>query len=143
MRIRVSDYFEQFRCLAGECPHTCCAKWEVVIDEDTASRYQQVAGPLGDKLRAELRRDEDGDFCFALRGGRCPFLDAENLWGPMEEICAAIAARADVWPCTNLELVRYLKAVSQFDGTNRSDIDLWFEYKGEVIVVHPGECLDI
>ena len=79
MRIRVSDYFEQFRCLAGECPHTCCAKWEVVIDEDTASRYQQVAGPLGDKLRAELRRDEDGDFCFALRGGRCPFLEEDDL----------------------------------------------------------------
>ena len=79
MRIRVSDYFEQFRCLAGECPHTCCAKWEVVIDEDTALRYQQVAGDLGEKLRAELHRDEDGDFCFALRGGRCPFLEEDDL----------------------------------------------------------------
>lgn len=79
MRIRVSDYFEQFRCLAGDCPHTCCAKWEVVIDEDTAQRYRQVPGPLGDKLRAELRRDEDGDFCFALRGGRCPFLEEDDL----------------------------------------------------------------
>lgn len=79
MRIRVSDYFEQFRCLAGDCPHTCCAKWEVVIDEETARRYSRVSGPLGEKLRAELRRDEDGDFCFALRGGRCPFLEADNL----------------------------------------------------------------
>ena len=79
MRIRVSDYFEQFQCLAGDCPHTCCAKWEVVIDEETAERYQQVTGPLGEKLRAELRRDGDGDFCFALRGGRCPFLEERDL----------------------------------------------------------------
>ena len=79
MKIRVSDYFEQFQCLAGECPHTCCAKWEVVIDEETAERYHHVSGPLGEKLRRELRRDEDGDFCFALQGGRCPFLDDRNL----------------------------------------------------------------
>ena len=38
MLLRVPDYFEQFRCLAGECPHTCCAKWEVVIDPDTAGK---------------------------------------------------------------------------------------------------------
>lgn len=88
-----------------------------------------------------LETDQELAVCQIL--GHSYDLDAENLWETMEEICAAIAAREDVWPCTNLELVRYLKAVSQFDGTNRSDIDLWFEYKGEVIVVHPGECLDI
>lgn len=79
MKIRASDYFEQFQCLAGDCPHTCCAKWEVVIDGETAERYRCVSGPLGEKLRRELRRDEDGDFCFALRGGRCPFLNGRNL----------------------------------------------------------------
>ena len=79
MLLRVPDYFEQFRCLAGDCPHTCCAKWEVVIDEDTARRYAAEPGPLGEKLRAALRRDEDGDFCFPLHGGRCPFLDEDDL----------------------------------------------------------------
>ena len=79
MLLRVPDYFEQFRCLAGACPHTCCAKWEVVIDEETAQRYQELSGPLGEKLRAVLRYDEDGDACFPLDGGRCPFLDGEGL----------------------------------------------------------------
>lgn len=79
MLIRVPDYYGDFRCLAGACPHTCCEKWEVVIDEDTACRYFNVSGPLGDKLRAALRTDEEGDFCFSLDGGRCPFLDGENL----------------------------------------------------------------
>lgn len=79
MLIRVPDYYPNFRCLAGACPHTCCAKWEVVIDQDSAAAYQTVPGPLGDKLRASLTRDADGDWCFPLDGERCPFLDGENL----------------------------------------------------------------
>ena len=79
MRVTVPDYYENFHCLAGNCPHTCCEKWEVVIDEDSAAFYETVPGPLGGKLRAALKRDEDGDLCFPLNGGRCPFLDGENL----------------------------------------------------------------
>lgn len=79
MRIRVPDYYEQFHCLAGECPHTCCEKWEVVIDEETARLYDAVPGDLGEKLRAAMETDAEGDVCFPLSGGRCPFLDGENL----------------------------------------------------------------
>lgn len=75
----VPDYYEQFRCLAGACPHSCCEQWEVVIDEEHAALYGQVDGPLGEKLRTALQTDDDGDLCFALNGGRCPFLDDENL----------------------------------------------------------------
>ena len=79
MLTRMPDYYEKFHCLAGACPHTCCEKWEVVIDEETACRYFAVPGPLGEKLRAVLQADEEGAFCFPLDGGRCPFLDGENL----------------------------------------------------------------
>lgn len=79
MLIRVPDYFERFHCLAGACPHTCCEAWEVVIDRETAVRYQAVPGPLGKKLRNAMTVDADGDICFPLSGGRCPFLDGENL----------------------------------------------------------------
>lgn len=79
MLLRVPDYYDRFACLAGDCPHSCCEKWEVVIDEDHACRYANISGPLGEKLRAALQQDEDGDFCFSLHGGRCPFLNGENL----------------------------------------------------------------
>lgn len=49
------------------------------MDEETARRYDAVPGPLGERLRSELKVDEEGDFCFPLHGGRCPFLDEENL----------------------------------------------------------------
>ena len=35
-------------------------------------------------------------------------LDAENLWGTMELICAAVSKRDDIWFCTNAELVDFL-----------------------------------
>ena len=79
LRKRVPDYYGDFRCLAGACPRNCCTGWEVVVDPATAARYRALPGPFGERLRAALRRDEDGEDCFPLRGGRCPFLDGENL----------------------------------------------------------------
>ena len=79
MKVTVPDYFDRFRCLAGACPHSCCEKWEVVIDEESVCLYETVSGPLGEKLRGAMETDEDGDVCFPLNGGRCPFLDQENL----------------------------------------------------------------
>ena len=35
-------------------------------------------------------------------------LDAENLWGIMELICAAVSKCDDIWFCTNAELVEFL-----------------------------------
>ena len=35
-------------------------------------------------------------------------LDAENLWGTMELICAAVSKCGDIWFCTNAELVDFL-----------------------------------
>lgn len=75
---RTPDYFEQFHCLAGRCPKSCCTGWEVVIDGETAAFYGTVPGPLGEELRASLRT-EDGERCFALSHGRCPFLDGRGL----------------------------------------------------------------
>ncbi len=79
MRTVVPDYYEAFHCLEGACPHTCCAGWEVVIDEETARRYFMEQGALGQHLRAALKQDADGDWCFPLDGGRCPFLDGDGL----------------------------------------------------------------
>lgn len=79
MKVRIPDYYDDFSCLAGNCPHSCCLGWEVVIDGETARRYQTASGPLSDRLRAAMCRDADGDVCFPLNGGRCPFLNQENL----------------------------------------------------------------
>ena len=47
-------YYDRFRCLAGECPDSCCHLWQVDIDPDTAKRYRQLPGALGQLLRDSL-----------------------------------------------------------------------------------------
>lgn len=71
-------------------------------------------------------------------------LDAEDMWDKMENIVARIAADRDVVSMTNIELVRYLKAIRSADIsgnaiTNYSDMELWFSVKGSVVSVKPKE----
>ena len=39
---RYPVYYKEFVCAAGDCPDTCCAGWDVVVDEETAARYAAV-----------------------------------------------------------------------------------------------------
>lgn len=68
-----------FRCLAGACPQTCCAAWEIVVDPDAQDAYLRLQHPLAAKLRRVLRVDSEGDTYFAQTDGRCPFLCADGL----------------------------------------------------------------
>lgn len=78
MLIRKPKYFDEFKCLAGECPKTCCAGWVVVVDDNTCEKYNAMEGALGERIRSEMKED-DGDIIFQLRNGCCPFLNDENL----------------------------------------------------------------
>ena len=79
MKTFAPDYYKSFKCIAGECRHTCCAGWEIDIDEETAEYYRNVPGEFGKKLRRGI------DFCegcasFVLQEGeRCPFLNEKGL----------------------------------------------------------------
>lgn len=80
METHTPQYYSSFRCLGGECPHTCCAAgWEIPVDPTTAALYEALPGPLGDRVRAFWEIDPGGEPCFPLRGGCCPFLNGEGL----------------------------------------------------------------
>ena len=59
MKTRVPDYFKQFKCIASECEDTCCAGWEIVIDDETYDMYKSVEGPFGERLKSEIYLDGD------------------------------------------------------------------------------------
>lgn len=59
------DDYAAFRCLAGACPQTCCAAWEIVVDPDAQDAYLRLQHPLAAKLRRVLRVDSEGDTYFA------------------------------------------------------------------------------
>lgn len=79
MILRAPEYFEQFHCIAGRCPDSCCKEWEIEVDENTAARYQVLSGALGDDLRRHLYRDEEGSWFLRIVQGRCPMWRSDGL----------------------------------------------------------------
>lgn len=79
MEIRYPAYYEDFHCLAGACPDSCCKQWAVVVDDASALRYRALPGELGNDLRRSLQ-EEDGDTILALTpDGRCPMWRDDGL----------------------------------------------------------------
>ena len=78
MKYTIPHYFEDFKCVAAECEDTCCAGWQIVIDEDSLDRYEQVEGPFGNRLANSIDWEE-GTFLQYERERRCAFLNDNNL----------------------------------------------------------------
>ena len=79
MEILRPSYFDQFHCIAGACPDSCCKEWAVVVDESSAEYYRQLPGDLGDALRSAMT-EEDGDIILALTPDRrCPMWRDDGL----------------------------------------------------------------
>ena len=76
MQYTVPHYYKQFRCIAGECPDTCCAGWQIQINPSSLRKYRKVKGSLGNRLRNEI---DWKDGCFRQYGGRCAFLNEKDL----------------------------------------------------------------
>lgn len=78
MKVRVPNYFNEFKCIASECEDTCCAGWEIVIDDETHKRYENVEGEFGDILRSKIVKS-DGENIFLLNNGNCSFLNEKKM----------------------------------------------------------------
>ena len=75
-------YYKDFRCIAGECPDSCCQGWEVDADSDSLEYYSKLNPELEIKQRIDrvLSKDEFGNSIFTLaKKKRCPFLNDDNL----------------------------------------------------------------
>lgn len=106
MLLKTPDYYKDFRCIAGACKDSCCIGWEIDIDEDTKTYYEQVKGSFGESLRAHMVQADQEDIdpqtglcmtSFELsEGRRCPFLNEENLC----DICIELGEEALSEVCT-------------------------------------------
>lgn len=79
MLITEPSYYRLFRCIAGDCPDSCCKEWEVQVDAHTAARYRALSGALGDRLRQVLAAAEDGSAAMTITEGRCPMWRDDGL----------------------------------------------------------------
>ncbi len=87
MQMEYPEYYERFRCIDSACTDSCCARWEIDVDEESYYRYLTVKGDFGDRIRGCLHEEtvegEDGpetEWSFPLTADRrCPFLNDKDL----------------------------------------------------------------
>ena len=78
MKITKPFYFDAFRCIAGDCPDSCCKEWDVQVDDDAAAFYRTLPGALGDRLR-QVMKEEDGETVMTIIDRRCPMWRQDGL----------------------------------------------------------------
>ncbi len=101
MKIVTPDYYKEFRCIAGACEDTCCAGWQVDVDDASFAYYKSIQGPFGDRLHSvmiEPTKTAEGQFRIC-EDGRCPFLNDQNLCDLYTELGEdALCVTCDQYP---------------------------------------------
>lgn len=112
MKYTIPDYYQEFSCIAGECPATCCAGWQIVIDERSLNRYRKFKGAFGNRLINSIDWEQG---TFLQYDGRCAFLNEQNLCDIYTEAGAHMFCRT----CRN-----YPRHIEEFENEREISLSL-------------------
>lgn len=113
MYITVPDYYDEFQCIAGKCEDTCCAGWQIVIDETSKKKYKNISGNFGKRLKRQINWRE-GVFRQS-KDKVCAFLNDENLC----DIYSALGEQALCKTCRN-----YPRHIEEFEDVREISLSV-------------------
>ena len=81
MVVRYPNYYKKFRCIAGDCPDTCCAGWEIPVDKASEKRYREAYrhGKISNKAFARKLKKYVKQGRIISEDVTCPFLNRDGL----------------------------------------------------------------
>ena len=112
MQFTFPNYYKEFSCIAGACPDTCCAGWQIVIDDKTLKKYQHFKGPFRNRLHNDIDWKEH---VFRQYNHRCAFLNEENLC----DIYTEAGPKMFCSTCRN-----YPRHIEEFEGLREISLSL-------------------
>ena len=112
MQYTFPNYYKEFSCIAGACPDTCCAGWQIVIDDQTLKKYQHFKGPFRNRLHNDIDWKQH---VFRQYNRRCAFLNEENLCDIYTEAGPEMFCRT----CRN-----YPRHIEEFEGLREISLSL-------------------
>lgn len=125
MKIITPSYYKNFKCIAGDCPDSCCQGWEVDTDGDSLKYYKSLSGDFAKRIESVLGRDEFGNVIFCLTDRkRCPFLNEENLC----DMHIALGAEHTPLTCRN-----FPRFTNDFGGTRETGLSFSCPVASELI----------
>lgn len=85
VKVFLPKYMVEFKCISSSCTDSCCAGWDINIDEDTYNKYINSTGQLKGLLEGKFIKNKDEHdsfnhgFMVLKDKNRCPFLNLNML----------------------------------------------------------------
>lgn len=113
MLYTIPDNYNEFHCIAEKCEDTCCAGWQIMIDEPALEKYKRVKGDY----RKQLWRSIDWrQKSFRQKENRrCAFLKEDNL-------CEMYQQMGEKSLCKTCRM--YPRHVEEFEGVREISLSL-------------------
>ncbi|WP_312501502.1 flagellin lysine-N-methylase [Lacrimispora sp.] len=122
MQFTIPHYYNKFRCVAGECPDTCCAGWAIMIDDLTKKRYQMRKDAFGRRLNQWIDWKNGS---FKQCDGRCAFLNKDKLCDIYREAGPGMLCKT----CRD-----YPRHIEEFEGVREISLSLSCEEAAGLIL---------
>lgn len=107
------DYYREFHCTADACEDTCCAGWQICIDENALRRYRKVEGDYRQKVRHSI--DWRRKMFRQTKDKRCAFLTEDNL-------CDMYRVLGEQSLCKTCRL--YPRHIEEFEGVREISLSV-------------------
>lgn len=124
MQITKPAFFKEFSCIAGVCPDTCCAGWQIMIDDKSLKKYQKFKGPFRNRLHNDIDWKEHS---FRQYGHRCAFLNDENL-------CDIYSEAGKNMLCDTCR--KYPRHIEEFEGLREYSLSLSCPEAARIFLSH-------
>lgn len=112
MRYVKPYYYNDFKCIANKCPDTCCAGWQIVIDDETLEKYSNEKDEFSYRLKNSI---DWGEGVFFQNNGRCAMLNDNNL-------CDLVTAKGEDGLCRTCHM--YPRHIEEFEGVREYSLSL-------------------
>ncbi len=113
MLYTIPDYYKEFHCIADRCEDTCCAGWQIVIDEVSLEKYKWMTGDYRKTvwkninwLTGTFKQDKEK---------RCAFLNEDNLC----DLCLNKGEKSFCKTCKT-----YPRHIEEFEGVREISLSV-------------------
>ena len=124
MRYVKPCYYDMFKCIADKCPDTCCAGWQIVIDEDALEKYSCEKDEFGHRLKNSIDWEEGFFFQY---DGRCAMLNDNNL-------CDLVTQKGEGALCKTCHM--YPRHIEEYEGVREYSLSLSCPVAAKMILEH-------
>ena len=124
MQITKPAFLKEFSCIAGVCPDTCCAGWQIMIDDKSLKKYQKFKGSFRNRLHNDIDWKEHS---FHQYGHRCAFLNDENL-------CDIYSEAGKNMLCDTCR--KYPRHIEEFEGLREYSLSLSCPEAARIFLSH-------